>query len=92
MGSHGDILWYYRVRPKLPVSKEVDPLLEIDRNPRKLDIFFNNHVPALTVKDLRMFLPCTINVDPYLRKLIRGNLHSLNNTFKLQYYLWLLQL
>ena len=64
--------FFPRVLPKIPVSKEIDPLLEIDRNPRKLEIFLNNHVPSLTVKDLRMFLPCTINVDPYLRKLISG--------------------
>ena len=61
-----------RVIPKMPVSKEIDPLLEIDRNQRKLEIFLANHSPVLNVGDLRKFLPCTINVDPYLRKLIRG--------------------
>ncbi len=57
---------------KMPISKEVDPLLEIDRNQRKLEIFLANHSPVLNVGDLRKFLRCTINVDPYLRKLIRG--------------------
>ena len=56
----------------MPASKEVEPLLEIDRNPRKLEVFLGSHSPALNVGDLRKFLPCTINVDPYLRKLIRG--------------------
>ncbi len=50
----------------------MDPLLEIDRNPRKLELFLSNYSPSLTVSDLRKFLQCTINVDPYLRKLIRG--------------------
>ncbi len=61
-----------RVQAKMPVSKDVDPLLEIDRNPRKLELFLSNYSPSLTVGDLRKFLQCTINVDPYLRKLIRG--------------------
>lgn len=58
----------------MPPSKDVDPLLEIDRNARKLEVFLANHTPGLNVGDLRKFLPCTINVDPYLRKLIRGNI------------------
>ena len=62
----------HRVQPKMPVSKEVDPLLEIDRNARKLDLFLSSPSPMLNVSDLRHFLPYTINVDPYLRKLIRG--------------------
>lgn len=69
------ILLLSRVADKIPVSKEVDPLLEIDRNPRKMEAFLSsklsNNTP-LNIKDLRKFLPCTINLDPYLRKLIRG--------------------
>lgn len=64
-----------RVADRIPVSREVDPLLEIDRNPRKMEAFLasklSNNTP-LNIKDLRKFLPCTINLDPYLRKLIRG--------------------
>lgn len=64
----------FRVLSKIPVSKDVDPLLEIDRNPRKLELFLSNYSPGLIVGDLRKFLQCTINVDPYLRKLIRGEI------------------
>ncbi len=28
--------------------------------------------PVLNVADLKQFLPCTCNLDPYLNKLIRG--------------------
>ena len=70
--SHFFVFFHRRVQPKLPNHKDIDPLLEIDRNPRKLEIFLTNHMPILTVGDMRRFLPCTINVDPYLRKLIRG--------------------
>lgn len=67
----------HRIANKLPVSKEVEPLLEIDRNPRKLEAFLSNKSSSsksnmLTIADLKKFLPCTINLDPYLRKLIRG--------------------
>ena len=68
---------HFRVSPKIPSSRDVDPLVEIDRNVRKLEIFLANSNPPLTVADLRRYLPCTVNVDPYLRKLIRGVNHSL---------------
>ena len=68
----------------------MDPLVEIDRNVRKLEIFLANSNPPLTVADLRRYLPCTVNVDPYLRKLIRGLNHSISvvdaDQFLLIYY------
>lgn len=73
------ILYFFtRIADKLPISKEVEPLLEIDRNPRKLEAFLSSKSSSsksqmLTIADLKKFLPCTINLDPYLRKLIRGN-------------------
>ena len=60
-----------RVSPKIPSSRDVDPLVEIDRNVRKLEVFLSSNSPLLTVADMKRFLPCTINIDPYLRKLIR---------------------
>lgn len=68
-----------RVIQKMPQSKEVEPLLEIDRNPRKLEVFLQNHAPQLTVADLKKFLPCAINIDPFLRKLIIGKLNLIKN-------------
>ena len=46
--------------------------MEIDKDARKLDVFLANFSPTLTVADIKRFMPCTINVDPYLRKLIKG--------------------
>jgi len=62
----------HRVVHKIPVSKVIDPLLEIDRNPQKLEVFLTSCQPTLTIANIKTFLPCTINIDPYLRKLIRG--------------------
>ena len=56
----------------MPTSREIEPLLEIDRNTRKLEVFLAHHTPVLTIADMKRFMPCTINVDPYLRKLIKG--------------------
>ncbi|XP_076446293.1 uncharacterized protein LOC143283807 [Babylonia areolata] len=70
---------YQRILPRIPVTKESEPLLEIDRNARKLDAFLSSQspgLPRLNVSDLRKFLPCTINLDPYLRKLIRETEHQ----------------
>ena len=60
------------MRPLVPSSKEAEPLLELDRDEKKLEIFLSNHRANLLVGHLRLFLPFTINLDPYLRKLIKG--------------------
>ncbi|CAI9732185.1 kinase D-interacting substrate of 220 kDa-like [Octopus vulgaris] len=65
---------YKKVANKIPTSRDIDPLLEIDKDVRKLEVFLansNRNQPILNVGDLKKFLPCTINLDPYLRKLIR---------------------
>ncbi|XP_046564422.1 kinase D-interacting substrate of 220 kDa B-like [Haliotis rubra] len=70
---------YQKIAPRVPASKDIDPLVEIDRNVRKLEAFLaskSGNTPLLNVGDLRKFLPCTINLDPYLRKLIREMQHN----------------
>lgn len=47
-------------------------MLELDRDERKLDAFLQLHKSDLLVADLRIFLPFTINLDPYLRKVLKG--------------------
>jgi len=37
-----------------------------------LDAFLQLHKSDLLVADLRIFLPFTINLDPYLRKVLKG--------------------
>lgn len=62
----------YRVRPKISGLREVaSSLLELDRDERKLDAFLQLHKSDLLVADLRIFLPFTINLDPYLRKVLK---------------------
>lgn len=63
-----------RVRQKIPYLREAAPLLELDRDERKLDAFLQLHKSDLLVADLRIFLPFTINLDPYLRKVLKGKL------------------
>lgn len=64
-----------RVRGFIPVSKDVDPLLELDRDEKKLDVFLTYHKSSLLVQDMRIFLPFTINLDPYIKKVIKGKIH-----------------
>ena len=52
--------------------REAAPLLDLDRDERKLDAFLQLHKTDLQVSDLRIFLPFTINLDPYLRKVLKG--------------------
>lgn len=50
----------------------MEPLLDLDRDERKLDVFLAYHRSSLLVADLRIFLPFTINLDPYIKKVIKG--------------------
>nr|CAD7439792.1 unnamed protein product [Timema bartmani] len=68
---------YDKLRPLIPLSKEVEPLLELDRDERKFDIFLTFHRSSLLISDLKIFLPFTINLDPYIKKVIKGKLGTL---------------
>jgi len=46
--------------------------LELDRDERKFDTFLTFHRNSLLVSDLKIFLPFTINLDPYIKKVIKG--------------------
>ncbi|CAH1268455.1 KIDINS220 [Branchiostoma lanceolatum] len=61
---------YDRISSKIPTSREVEPLLEIDGDARNFELFLMNHSPVLTVSDLRTFLPSTINLDPNIKTII----------------------
>ncbi|XP_011263943.1 kinase D-interacting substrate of 220 kDa B isoform X4 [Camponotus floridanus] len=68
---------YDKVRPQIPVLKEVQPLLEIDRDERKLDVFLTFHRASLLISDMKIFLPFTINLDPYIKKRIKEEQQSI---------------
>lgn len=68
-----------RVRPKISHLRDAAPLLELDRDERKLEAFLQLHKHDLLVADLRIFLPFTINLDPYLRKVLKGLISFVQN-------------
>lgn len=80
------------MRPQIPIFKDVQPLLEIDRDERKFDVFLTYHRSRLLVGDMKIFLPFTINLDPYIKKKIKEeqqnideeaghlSIHNWNNT------------
>ncbi|XP_026671715.1 kinase D-interacting substrate of 220 kDa B isoform X3 [Ceratina calcarata] len=68
---------YDKLRPQIPVLKEVQPLLEMDRDERKLDIFLTFHRSSLLISDMKIFLPFTINLDPYIKKKIKEEQQSM---------------
>lgn len=53
--------------------REASTLMELDRDERKLEVFLSFHRSTLTAADLKIFLPFTINLDPYIKKVIKGN-------------------
>lgn len=54
----------------IPTTKDVEPLLEIDGDVRSFEVFLSSRTPVLTARDIRTFLPCTVNLDPKLREII----------------------
>ncbi|XP_051176452.1 kinase D-interacting substrate of 220 kDa isoform X4 [Leptopilina boulardi] len=77
---------YDKVRPQIPVLKDVQPLLEIDRDERKLDVFLTFHRSSLLISDMKIFLPFTINLDPYIKKKIKEEQQSLDDDSNHQFY------
>nr|XP_055028982.1 kinase D-interacting substrate of 220 kDa B isoform X2 [Misgurnus anguillicaudatus] len=61
---------YERISKNIPTTKDVEPLLEIDGDIRSFEVFLSSHAPVLTARDVEMFLPCTVNLDPKLREII----------------------
>uniref|UniRef100_A0A674PI12 Kinase D interacting substrate 220 n=1 Tax=Takifugu rubripes TaxID=31033 RepID=A0A674PI12_TAKRU len=61
---------YERISKNIPMTKDVEPLLEIDGDIRSFEIFLSSRMPVLTARDVEMFLPCTVNLDPKLREII----------------------
>ncbi|XP_047184542.1 kinase D-interacting substrate of 220 kDa B isoform X3 [Scophthalmus maximus] len=61
---------YERVSRNIPTTKDVEPLLEIDGDVRSFEVFLSSRTPVLTARDVRTFLPCTVNLDPKLREII----------------------
>jgi len=68
---------YDKVKPSIPTQKEIEPLLDNDRDEKKLDVFLSLHKKTLTVADLKIFLPFTINLDPFLKKVIKDEVQNM---------------
>ena len=61
-----------RISKNIPTTKDIEPLLEIDGDIRSFEVFLSSRTPVLTARDVEMFLPCTVNLDPKLREIIAG--------------------
>ena len=68
---------YDLVHPYIPTQKEIEPLIEFDRDKKKLDVFLTLHKKTLTVADIKVYMPFTINLDPYLRKVIKEEVQNM---------------
>lgn len=68
------------MRRQIQFSKDVDPFMEMDKDEKKFEIFLSFHRTTLLVSDLRIFLPFTINLDPYLRKVIKDEMQNSEDT------------
>lgn len=77
---------YDKVRPQIPIYKDVQPLLEMDRDEKKFDVFLSFHRTSLLISDMKIFLPFTINLDPYIKKKIKEEQQTIDEESNL--YKW----
>ena len=68
---------YDKVNPFIPTQKEMEPLIEYDRDRKKLDVYLSLHKKTLSVADIKVYMPFTINLDPYLRKVIKEEVQNM---------------
>jgi len=57
----------------------------MDRDERKLDVFLTFHRSSLLVSDMKIFLPFTINLDPYIKKKIKEEQQSIEEDTNFSY-------
>ncbi|KAG8179070.1 hypothetical protein JTE90_010099 [Oedothorax gibbosus] len=62
---------YEKIKAYMPISREQEPTLDLDHDERKFEVFLSLHSSNLLINDLKVFLPFTINLDPYIRKIIQ---------------------
>lgn len=72
---------YERCKPKIAYLKEAACFLEMDRDERKLDAFLHIHKNDLQVSDMKVFLPFTFNLDPYLKKVLKEDQQAFDEEF-----------
>ena len=61
---------YKKVKSIIPVQRDIEPLLSMDRDETKLDTILRVK-KHMTLRELKIFLPFSINLDPYIKKVIR---------------------
>ncbi|CDW53719.1 Ank and Ank 2 and KAP NTPase and Ank 4 domain con taining protein [Trichuris trichiura] len=62
---------YNDIKDRIPTDNEM--FVEMDRNQKGLDSYFHSEVePQLCLSHMRTFIPFSSNLDPYVRRLIRG--------------------
>ena len=54
--------------------------MHMDRDEKKLEAILKIKYKMLTVKQQKIFLPFSINLDPYVKKVIRDEITSLAAT------------
>ncbi|CAK9304562.1 unnamed protein product [Gordionus sp. m RMFG-2023] len=65
---------YDCVSPFIPSSREIEPFLEYDKNDVKLVYMLSGSNVKLLVADMKLFLPFSVNLDPYIKKVIREHI------------------
>lgn len=71
-----------KIKAKVPLSKDLQPLYDVDHDVRKFEIFLSFHSASLLISDLKIFVPFTINLDPYIRRVIQERHQSQAETEK----------
>ncbi|XP_077502439.1 ankyrin repeat-rich membrane spanning [Amblyomma americanum] len=74
---------FEKIKGKVPTGKDLQPLYDVDHDVRKFEIFLSFHSASLLISDLKIFVPFTINLDPYIRRVIQERYQSQSESEKL---------
>lgn len=76
---------YEKVKPFIPSCRELEPMIDLDHDERKFEVFLSFHSGTLLMNDMKVFLPFTINLDPFIRKTIQEDHQHVPDIFKADY-------
>ncbi|XP_054715748.1 kinase D-interacting substrate of 220 kDa B-like [Uloborus diversus] len=73
---------YEKIKCYIPSSKDQEPTLDLDHDEKKFEVFLSFHSSSLQVNDLKVFLPFTINLDPFIRKVLQETHQQISEFLK----------
>ena len=73
--------YIFRIRNQVNYRKDKNSLIDMDKEEKKFEIFLSMNKSCLQICDLKVFLPFTINLDPFIRKVRLHKCYSIHGIY-----------